>query len=288
MSRIHESTSPQNIAPPPSDEDVLSAGYRLNTPDQVDVRLSLAGPGSRMMAAAIDVLIKLALIILISIIFMIMSVALTEFQPMQKLIEGDFVDAMLEEVGMWLTAVYIVLLFLIWFGYHLVLEIFMRGRTPGKKTFGLLAISDDGTRLTLWQAIVRNLIRIVDTWVFLPYPIGGVVSFFHPEHRRLGDIAAGTIVIYDQTHKMHSKSVYTTHILTATDHTPNENLSEAERRVLEQFFNRRDMMKQGIRVSFGDQLARAFYDRHAGYWHSPESYLERLYLGKHDEPPEMD
>jgi uncharacterized RDD family membrane protein YckC len=86
--------------------------------------------------------------------------------------------------------------FVVVFGYHWACEAFWSGQTVGKKALRLRAVGDRGEPLTLTQAGIRNVVRIVD---FLPYAygVGLVVLFLNGHGKRLGDLAAGTIVVKD-------------------------------------------------------------------------------------------
>lgn len=94
----------------------------------------------------------------------------------------------------------IVSIFVLNWGYFFALEYFYGGKTIGKKMLGLRAIQDNGHSLTLLSSFIRNLVRIID---MLPasYLVGMVMIFFHPVHKRLGDVVAGTIVIHERKGK---------------------------------------------------------------------------------------
>ena len=89
--------------------------------------------------------------------------------------------------------------FVVIFGYHWACEAFWSGQTIGKKVFRLRAVGDRGEPMTFFQAGIRNIVRIVD---FLPYGygVGLVVLFINGKGKRLGDLAAGTIVVKDSDH----------------------------------------------------------------------------------------
>ena len=70
-----------------------------------------------------------------------------------------------------------------------------QGRTPGKKAMGLRVIHDDGTPVGWAASLTRNLLRAVDMLPFA-YCVGAVSSLSHPSFKRLGDLAAGTLVVY--------------------------------------------------------------------------------------------
>jgi uncharacterized RDD family membrane protein YckC len=86
--------------------------------------------------------------------------------------------------------------FVVVFGYFWACEAFWSGQTVGKKVFRLRAVGDRGEPMTFMQAGIRNVVRIVD---FLPYGygLGLVVLFVNGRGKRLGDLAAGTIVVKD-------------------------------------------------------------------------------------------
>src|SRR5207245_4292516 len=86
--------------------------------------------------------------------------------------------------------------FVVVFGYFWTCEAFWSGQTIGKKVFRLRAVGDRGEPMTFFQAGIRNVVRIVD---FLPYGygVGLVVLFVSGKGKRLGDLAAGTIVVTD-------------------------------------------------------------------------------------------
>ena len=97
--------------------------------------------------------------------------------------------------GQWLAAVIIALgITLLSEGYFILFEWLMRGQTPGKKALKIRVIRDDGTPATIHEVLVRNVLRLID---FLPfsYGVGAIVMFASRLSKRLGDIAAGTIVI---------------------------------------------------------------------------------------------
>src|SRR3989454_890736 len=89
--------------------------------------------------------------------------------------------------------------FMVVFGYFWISEALFSGQTLGKRAFRLRVVGDRGEPLTWVQAGVRNVIRIVD---FLPYGygVGVVVLFINGRGKRLGDLAAGTIVVKDSDH----------------------------------------------------------------------------------------
>ncbi len=147
---------------------MLDTTRRVATPEGIELTLRLAGPVPRALAWAVDLVIRIAILIAI-------SMAAAQFGRAGVgvvLLSAFFVEWLLPA---WLEAVW--------------------GRTPGKRLFGLVVLNDDGTPLRWPGALTRNLLRAVD---FLPllYGVGLVTMLSNREFKRLGDLAAGTVVVY--------------------------------------------------------------------------------------------
>lgn len=141
----------------------------LETPEGVELGLPVAGPVARGLAWVLDALIRLGF-------YMVLALALL---PMGRFGSGLF----------------LVVLFLGEWFYPVVGEVLFHGATPGKRSLGLRVIADNGAPVTLAASVIRNLLRFVD---FLPlfYGLGLVTMMLNRDFRRLGDIAAGTLVVY--------------------------------------------------------------------------------------------
>src|SRR6185312_9513997 len=85
-----------------------------------------------------------------------------------------------------------------YFLYHLVLEIALHGRTPGKRMAGLHIIARDGSSPGVGALLTRNVFRLVDS-LPLFYGVGLVAALVTKDHLRIGDMAAGTLLAYDRT-----------------------------------------------------------------------------------------
>lgn len=90
----------------------------------------------------------------------------------------------------------IIVYFLLFWGYYPFFELYYDGQTPGKRKLGLRVVTIDGGRVGFAASLARNILRVVD---FLPicFLTGMASILFSDRHQRLGDIAAGTIVIRD-------------------------------------------------------------------------------------------
>jgi uncharacterized RDD family membrane protein YckC len=151
----------------------------VSTPERVSFDYQVAGLGTRAIAQVLDLLIVTAL--LVALFFGGIAVG-TFFQ-------NSVVFDLAEILGS----------FVIVFGYFWTSEALWSGQTIGKKAFRLRAVGDRGEPLTFMQAGIRNIVRIVD---FLPYGygVGLVVMFINGKGKRLGDLAAGTLVVKDSDH----------------------------------------------------------------------------------------
>src|SRR5574341_389472 len=163
-------------------DDYLS----IATPENVAFGYDIAGIGSRFLAAVVDTLILLALILLVELTLSLIAASF-------------FRDQLLNDspVLAWMAAIFGLIAFALFWGYYIFFEMPWNGQSPGKRWVGLRVIRTDGTPITLTESIVRNLVRIVD---FLPayYGVGLVTMFVNGQSRRLGDLAAGTLVVRDR------------------------------------------------------------------------------------------
>src|SRR6266568_5912005 len=150
----------------------------VGTPERVSFGYQVAGLGTRAIAQILDLLILGG--VLLGLIFAAIAIGQAGF---------DVVAYLLALLGG----------FVVVFGYFWASEAFWSGQTIGKKVFRLRAVGDRGEPMTFMQAGIRNVVRIVD---FLPYGygVGLVVLFINGKGKRLGDLAAGTIVVKDSDH----------------------------------------------------------------------------------------
>lgn len=151
----------------------------VSTPERVSFDYQVAGLGTRGIAQFLDLLIVTG--ILVAVFF---------FGTAAGAATGSDTAAILIELfGTFVTV----------FGYFWISEALFSGQTLGKRAFRLRVVGDRGEPLTWAQAGIRNVIRIVD---FLPYGygVGLIVLFVNGRGKRLGDLAAGTIVVKDSDH----------------------------------------------------------------------------------------
>jgi len=155
------------------------------TPDNVTVRYELAGLGSRFLGLFVDILVQGLLTVALITVFSVAGKVM------------GWVGMFDELTWSWGSAVFILLLFLIWWIYFPLFETIWNGQTPGKRVAGTRVLRDGGFPLDFRGALIRNLVRVADFFPGL-YGIGCAFILFHPQCKRLGDLAAGTIVVRER------------------------------------------------------------------------------------------
>ena len=148
-----------------------------HTAEGVDLRQDLAGAGSRSLAAAIDLAILIALTLVTLLVLMLGA----SFDPSGA---GGFV------LGLFVGGA---LLFVV--AYWIVFELAWGGQTPGKRMLRLQVRSLDGGPVQPLQVLLRNAFVLLDLFLWLPLPLGFVLAAATPLSQRLGDLAAGTMVV---------------------------------------------------------------------------------------------
>jgi len=161
----------------------------IETPEQVDIHFPVAGIGSRFVAILIDHVIQFLVYVLIFIAIAIWAASLGP----QKL--GAATDK-LDTAGKWFIAFIIFINFCLLWGYFALFEAYWQGQTPGKRIMKLRVIKDSGRQITLFEALARNLLRFVDSLPSL-YLVGVITMLCNRKNKRLGDFAAGTLVVHE-------------------------------------------------------------------------------------------
>jgi uncharacterized RDD family membrane protein YckC len=210
----------------------------IDTPENVIFGYEVVGIGSRFMAALVDTAIILILQIVVNLTMVLL---------LGNLLGLDLGSA-------WITAVFGLISFALLWGYYIFFEMLWNGQTPGKRLVGLRVLRSDGTPITLTESIIRNLVRFVD---FLPlfYGLGVVVMFVNAQSRRLGDLAAGTLVVRDRADltldnlteipQLQSSLAVPAQIIEEVATWPIERLTEADIQLAEGYLHRRTDLENG-------------------------------------------
>lgn len=160
-----------------------TASLEIRTPEGVSFSLALASPVVRCLAWLIDLVIIGALSMAIAQVLGLLALAFSAVPVINRAII-DFAQA-----------IQIALAFIVSVFYGITLEWLWRGRTVGKRIYGLRVVDERGLNLTLRQIVVRNLFRMVDILPSMAYLVGATSCLLSKRCQRLGDIAAGTLVI---------------------------------------------------------------------------------------------
>ena len=164
----------QTLNPANTNGEEIGLDLKIETPENVVLTYQLAGPAIRCAAYMVDFAVRVIIVLGISIAVSIFSIV----------IPGTA------------TGIFLLVMFFMEWCYFIVAEGFFNGKTLGKHTFGLRVIHDRGHPLTLWGAVLRNLLRSVDA---IPlYGIGFVSMLLSRKSQRLGDLVSGTVVIAER------------------------------------------------------------------------------------------
>jgi len=206
----------------------------IETPENISLGFTVAGIGSRFLAALIDT----SLIVVLELLAILPVFALSG------------------RTSAWLMAVLSLIAFGFFWGYYVFFEMFWNGQSPGKRWVGLRVVRAEGTPEGLSESLIRNLIRLID---FLPiaYGVGVITMFIDGRSRRLGDMAGGTLVIHDRPAvKLEALGAVASLVSdparsrTILGDFPLERLTQADLQLLENYLGRRHQ------VADSDLLAR--------------------------------
>jgi uncharacterized RDD family membrane protein YckC len=236
---------------------------RISTPEGVDVELTLAGIGSRFIAAILDLLVQGAVLLAAAVALGVLGGAGTGLA----------------------VAIFSILFFLVFFAYDVLFEVRSRGRTLGKRWTGLRVVRTGGRPVTFVPSCVRNVMRLVD---ILPafYAIGMLSIFATPRNQRLGDLAAGTLIVRERSGGIRVRSAPAEAALARGSEEGWDVSAVSARDVgtVRQFLDRRAGLDAGARAELASELERRLRPLVAGAPErlDPEEFLERLAATKAD------
>lgn len=234
----------------------------IETPEQIPLEFALAGIGSRFLALALDTCFQLSVGAILVVISIPLGLLASPKPPR----------------GGWVLALIVILWFLLHTGYFAIFEAVWNGQTPGKRVVRLRVIEDSGRPITVYEAVARNLLRIIDSLPFL-YGVGIVSALLSAQSKRLGDHVAGTVVVYEKSAQLDAR--------VPADPAPSpsgarydpSHLTPEEFQLIEAFLLRRTELPRNVR----EDTARKILARLSGRVHlapgdeqKPEPVLESL------------
>lgn len=235
----------------------------VETPELVLLTYSVAGVGSRVLAALTDYAICFAALLAL-------VVAVVALEPRLPSASPSSVS--------WAAAILILAQFAVLWGYYVLFEGLMDGQTPGKRIHRLRVVREGGFSVTFGVSAVRNLVRLVDMQPVIFYLVGLGSILTTRRGQRLGDIAAGTIVVREALRRptvaagpapASVEGLAAPALQTA--------LSEDEFRVLDRFIERSATLDPLRRGALAARLAERFAGALAGDDRAPHSRLMSLH-----------
>lgn len=244
----------------------------IQTPEQVGFQYVLAGLGSRTAAFLMDTVIRWFFVFAI----LVMVALFHKFLPALDL-SGWVADLS----KTWLIALAVLSYGLVDLGYFLFFEALWNGQTPGKRRQRLRVIRINGQPIGWLESSIRNILRAVDLVAGF-YPVGFLVVFLSRNNQRIGDYAAGTVVIVERKQSVPKdrKELLAPGVLT---HPELEwyvsRLKPAQYQVLRSFLERREQMEQGHRHELARLLSHQLFKQMSKSTRrsiSYESFIEEI------------
>ncbi|HYW13057.1 MAG TPA: stage II sporulation protein M [Longimicrobium sp.] len=234
----------------------------VETPEHVSIGYELADLGSRFTAMLLDYLL-----IILGWLGMWATMATAGYYLGENMATG---------VGLGIT---IFVGFVLQWGYFMFFEGLRDGQTPGKRRMGIRVVHDGGFPVTMRAAAVRNLLRIIDILPPPSWAVGGLSMMMHPQTKRIGDLAAGTVVVRDRT----GQPIPEETVRTQSTPLGPPRMTDEEFAAVQMYASRRDALDGSVRAELSRKLM-ARVERHfpedARRWQvSPDAFLATV----HDE-----
>jgi uncharacterized RDD family membrane protein YckC len=209
------------------------------TPERVGVSLPIAGIGYRSLAYLVDATLILSFWVILYFLY--------------ALSDPDVVRVVGGLSTLARVAALLGVFFFQWV-YWTALEVLWRGQTFGKRLLKIRVVRGDGSPVGVFESAVRNLLRVID---FLPlaYGVGVVAMLIDPKHRRLGDLAAGTLTLREEQIALEKYRV-----ADGGAQAIGRALSAAEHEILRSYAERLDGFDVGARLSLARKMAERFGD----------------------------
>jgi uncharacterized membrane protein SpoIIM required for sporulation/uncharacterized RDD family membrane protein YckC len=237
---------------------LLDQQVSVETPEQVVFSYTIAGVGSRAAAALIDTGICFGFMY---VIWLAMPQA----------------GRHMSTTSSWLRAGLALLVFVIFWGYHVLFEGLWDGQTPGKRRLGLRVVRDGGYSVGFAASAVRNLVRVIDMQPFISYGVGIGSVVLSSAGKRLGDYAAGTMVVRERAVTTGGGASAAMSRGPESTGMPSAALTDDEYVLLDRYIARRLTLSADRRAQLGQQLALRFRSRAPELTGTDSAVLVRLH-----------
>jgi uncharacterized RDD family membrane protein YckC len=211
----------------------------IETPEQIPLEFPVAGIGSRFLALAMDTFFQVVAGALAAAV--VVTIGLKGFHAPTR--------------SVWTVAVLVLLAFLLQFGYFAIFEAVWNGQTPGKRLMHLRVIQDSGRPITVYEAVARNLLRIVDSLPGL-YGVAIVSALLSAKSKRLGDFVAGTVVVHEKAAVLETGVQWDSPASPPAAGYELAHLTADEFQLIEAFLLRRNQLAQNVRLEAAQRILR--------------------------------
>ena len=239
----------------------------IDTPEQIPLEFPLAGIGSRFLALALDSLIQTFAYLILWLLFAWFEPDLSKIWP---------------KATTWAFAILIIIGFILYAGYFAVFETIWNGQTPGKRAVRIRVIKDSGRPIAVYEAIARNVIRLVDQFPSI-YAVGLISVFLSSRNKRLGDYVAGTVVVHESA-LTELQPAWQAEKTDAAAPVNVSSISLSDLELIETFLQRRYDLALDIRERTAEQIAGRMRQKLqiAADGTSDENFLEKLARDRRD------
>jgi uncharacterized RDD family membrane protein YckC len=228
-----------------SNERLMDRNIDVRTPESIAFRYDLAGLGSRFLAVFVDLMLQVAVLLLL-----FWGIATLASHAPRGATESGAIEHFAESLAI---ALIILILFMIFYGYFILFEAFWHGQTPGKKLLGIRVVRDGGYPLDFGGAMVRNVVRIMEQLLGF-YIIAAASALLSSENKRVGDYAAGTIVVRE-SRVAAPLTLSQALAASSVQRASSAYLSDDERNVIASYLARRRGMDKQRRRTLSAQIA---------------------------------
>lgn len=240
----------------------MTARLSIETPESVRFTYELADVGARALALGTDLLVQYVTLGLVYIGIMAAAPSARE----------------------WRGTVWILMVFAINWLYFACFELAWRGQTPGKRWVGIRVVRSGGYPVTWIAVLIRNLVRVIDSLPG-PYGVGLAVAFWEREHRRLGDLVAGTVVVRERAGPPSWQKVRVSPVVVQSawsDEILGLALDEATRDLVRDYLSRRHEIEGGPRLRVRAEILETVLD-HARNSAQRSDLVSRLRADQQDD-----
>jgi uncharacterized RDD family membrane protein YckC len=242
----------------------------VRTAEAVAVRFELAGLGSRFLALAADLALQLLVVLAAGIVVMIYLMIVVN----HSVLAGSALPASAKLGNALGIAIATIASFVLFFGYFIIFELAWNGQSPGKRLLGLRVIRDGGFPVDAGASVIRNLVRILEASLGF-YVISAFVTLLSPENKRLGDFAAGTIVVRDNAAEI--PALASLGPVDDEADVTGDGLAREDRMLIEQYLARRASLDAGAAQAIATAIAARIRPKLRASFH----YLDDVSLIEH-------